>query len=255
MDPIADGPALEMSGVVKDYSPRVRALDGLELRVERGEIFGLIGPNGAGKSTAIRIAATLLSPSSGEVRVWGLDALRMRAEVRRVISYLPEEAGAYENLSGEEYLRFMARFYPGDVERAVERGARIADLGERIRSRTKEYSRGMKRRLLIGRTLMMDARLYILDEPTSGLDVLHAHHVRRVIRERVAETGTAALVSSHNLLEVELLCDRVAILYGGRVVGAGAPRELIERRGGRNLEDVFMAMAGRAGGEPPAGAR
>ncbi len=147
-EPRPEVPALEMAGGFKDYSSRVRALDGLELRVEPGEIFGLIGPNGAGKSTAIRIAATLLKPSSGEVRVWGRDVVGEQAEVRRVISYLPEEAGTYENLTGEEYLRFMARFHAGDVESAVKRGARIADLGERIKSRTKEYSRGMKRRLL-----------------------------------------------------------------------------------------------------------
>ncbi|MEM4729852.1 MAG: ABC transporter ATP-binding protein [Thermoplasmata archaeon] len=242
--------ALEMCGLVKDYPSCVRALDGVDLTVEAGEIFGLIGPNGAGKSTAIRIAATLLVPTAGRAEVWGHDVVRERDEVRRIISYLPEEAGAYENLTGEEYLRFMARFYPGDPEEAVRRGTRIAGLGDRIRSRTREYSRGMRRRLLIGRTLMTDSRLYILDEPTSGLDVLHAHHIRRVIRERVRETGTAALVSSHNLLEVEYLCDRVAILHNGRVACTGAPRELMEERGVRNLEELFMAVVG---GEAAAG--
>jgi ABC-2 type transport system ATP-binding protein len=233
---------LEINGLVKQYSAQIRALDGIDLRVEEGEVFGLIGPNGAGKSTCIRIVATLLSPTAGTVLVNGIDVTREQMAVRRMISYLPEEAGAYENLSGEEYLRFMARFYGDDGEEVLKRGVRIADLGERIKSKTKEYSKGMKRRLLIGRTLMTESRLYIMDEPTGGLDVLHAHHIRNMIKERVKQTGTSALVSSHNLLEVEFLCDRVAIIDKGRITCAGTPAELKARYGSANLEEVFMKV-------------
>jgi len=234
--------ALEISGLVKEYSAQIKALDGIDLRVGEGEVFGLIGPNGAGKSTCIRVVATLLSPTAGTVLVHDLDVTKEQMAVRKIISYLPEEAGAYENLSGEEYLRFMARFYGGDSQGALERGIRIADLGERIRSKTKEYSKGMKRRLLIGRTLMTDSRLYILDEPTGGLDVLHAHHIRNMIKDRVRQTKTAALVSSHNLLEVEFLCDRVAIINKGRIAVSGTPAELKVRFGAANLEEVFMGV-------------
>jgi ABC-2 type transport system ATP-binding protein len=141
---------LEISGLVKQYSSQLRAVDGIDLEVGEGEVFGLIGPNGAGKSTTIRIVATLLSPTAGTVKVLGHDVVKEQQEVRKIISYLPEEAGAYDNLSGEEYLRFMARFYGGDAEQALQRGIRIAELGDRIKSKTKEYSKGMKRRLLIG---------------------------------------------------------------------------------------------------------
>jgi len=234
--------SLEISGLVKQYSPQVRALDGIDLEVAEGEVFGLIGPNGAGKSTTIRIVATLLTPTAGTVSVLGLDVTKEQQQVRRIISYLPEEAGAYENLSGEEYLSFMARFYSHDYKELAERGARIADLGDRIKSKTKEYSKGMKRRLLIGRTLMMDSKLYIMDEPTGGLDVLHAHHIRNMIKDRVKRTGTAALVSSHNLLEVEFLCDRVAIIHQGRIASVGTPAELKSRFKAGNLEDVFLEI-------------
>jgi ABC-2 type transport system ATP-binding protein len=234
--------SLQISGLVKQYSPQVRALDGIDLEVSDCEVFGLIGPNGAGKSTTIRVVATLLTPTAGTVKVLGHDVVGEQQQVRRMISYLPEEAGAYENLSGEEYLRFMARFYGGDVEEVLERGIRIADLGDRIRSKTKEYSKGMKRRLLIGRTLMTDSRLYIMDEPTGGLDVLHAHHIRNMIKDRVKRTGTAALVSSHNLLEVEFLCDRVAIIDHGKIATIGTPDELKKRFSAANLEDVFLEI-------------
>jgi len=234
--------SLEISGLVKQYSERIRALDGIDLCVGEGEVFGLIGPNGAGKSTCIRIVATLLAPTAGTVLVEGKDVTREQMAVRRMISYLPEEAGAYENLSGEEYLRFMARFHGGDSRAALERGIRIADLGDRIRSKTKEYSKGMKRRLLIGRTLMTGSRLYILDEPTGGLDVLHAHHIRNMIKDRIRQTRTAALISSHNLLEVEFLCDRVAIINKGRIACVGTPADLKGRHGAANLEEVFMGV-------------
>jgi ABC-2 type transport system ATP-binding protein len=217
--------------------------------VEKGEVFGLIGPNGAGKSTTIRIVATLLSPSAGTVFVYGHDVTKEQAEIRKIISYLPEEAGAYENLSGEEYLTFMARFYSKEPQEMIRRGIAIADLGERIKSHTKEYSKGMKRRLLIGRTLMTDAKLFILDEPTSGLDVLHAHHIRKVIRDRMKDSGSTALISSHNLLEVEFLCTRVAIISKGKIACSGTPDELKRRYGSSNLEEVFMTVVEGKGPE------
>ena len=245
--------ALEIKGLVKQYSAQIRALDAIDLEVEKGEVFGLIGPNGAGKSTTIRIVATLLAPTAGTVKVLGHDVMKEAGEVRKIISYLPEEAGAYENLSGEEYLQFMARFYSKDPREHIERGIRIADLGPRIKSKTKEYSKGMKRRLLIGRTLMIDAELFILDEPTSGLDVLHAHHIRRMIKDRIRESGSAALISSHNLLEVEFLCSRVAIINNGKITTMGTPNALKDRYGAANLEEVFLRVTGVLGEAPKSG--
>jgi len=230
--------------LVKYYGD-FHALKGISFSVEEGEVFGIIGPNGAGKTTTLRIIATLLKPSSGRVTVCGYDVVREADKVRRIISYLPEEAGAYRNLSGYEYLLFIARLYTRskrEAEDMVEEAIRISGLGDRIYDRIKTYSKGMKRRLLIARTLMVRPRLAILDEPTSGLDVLHALHVRRVIREYARSHGVTVLLSSHNMLEVEYLCDRVAIMHKGRIVEIGSPKELLEHYGARNLEEVFEKL-------------
>jgi ABC-2 type transport system ATP-binding protein len=240
--------AIELIDLTKDFGT-VRALDGLSLRVGSREIFGIIGPNGAGKTTTLRIVSTLLLPTSGTVKVLSLDVVRDAAEVRKIITYLPEEAGAYRNLSGREYLQFMAKFNAkskNEVDEMVKEGAEITGLGERLKDRTKAYSKGMKRRLLVARALMNKPKLAILDEPTSGLDVLHAYHVREIIKRYVQDHGVTILLSSHNMLEVEHLCDRVALLNKGRIVAEGHPQELKEKFESTNLEEVFAKVVGLA---------
>ena len=238
--------AIAVSDLVKVYGKGLRALDGVTLRVGRGEIFGLIGPNGAGKTTALRILGTLIRPTSGTATVAGHDVVAESMAVRRAISYLPEDAGAYENLSGREYLAFMAGFHDGDAEAVLALGVEIADLGARIDSRVKEYSKGMKRRLLIARALMTAPEVAILDEPTAGLDVMHAHYVRQKIKDLIRNRSGTALLSSHNLLEVEYLCDRVALIDHGRVLETGTAAELKARYGAANLEEVFLEVVRHA---------
>ena len=235
------GVVVVVENLVKYYRD-IAALKGISFTIEEGEIFGLIGPNGAGKTTALRIVATLLKPSGGRVTVAGYDVVREASVVRRIISYLPEEAGAYKNLTGYEYLKFIARIYGGDVESMVEEAAHVSGLGEKLYSRIKTYSKGMKRRLMVARTLMVKPRLAILDEHTSGIDVVHALHVRRAIREYARRYGVTVLLSSHNMLEVEYLCDRVAMIHEGRILDIGSPRELREKYGTRNLEEVFEQL-------------
>ncbi|MCX8181813.1 MAG: ABC transporter ATP-binding protein [Candidatus Methanomethyliaceae archaeon] len=236
--------------LVKEYPGR-RALDGITFEVEEGEIFGLIGPNGAGKTTTLRILATIIKPTSGYAEICGKDVIREGMEVRKLISYLPEEAGAYSNLSGLEYLRFMASFYYDDDESirgAVESAIAISGLGERLKEKTSNYSKGMRRRLLLARTLMVRPKLAILDEPTSGLDVTHAYHLRRVIKSYSKDHGTTVLISSHNMLEVEYLCDRVALIDQGRIIETGSPELLKSKYSAANLEDTFMKVVGFAQG-------
>ena len=240
--------AVEAVEVTKDFGS-VRALDHLNLNVQTGETFGLIGPNGAGKTTALRVIATLLLPTSGKVKVFGLDVVNDAAEVRKIITYLPEEAGAYRNLSGWEYLEFMAKFNSknkDEIHETVREAAEISGLGGRLKDRTKVYSKGMKRRLLVARALMNKPKMAILDEPTSGLDVLHAFHVREIIKRYVKEHGVTVLLSSHNMLEVEHLCNRVALLNKGQIVAAGEPQELKEKFEGANLEEVFAKVVNLA---------
>ncbi|MGQ9625127.1 MAG: ABC transporter ATP-binding protein [Candidatus Bathycorpusculaceae bacterium] len=239
---------VEAADVVKVFGS-VYALNKLSFEVKPGEIFGLIGPNGAGKTTALRIVSTLLLPTSGTVRVFGFDVVGDAAEVRKIITYLPEEAGAYRNLSGWEYLEFMAKFNAkdeGKVREMVDEAAEITGLGERLKDKTKTYSKGMKRRLLVARALMTKPKLAILDEPTSGLDVLHAYHVREIVKRYVKEHEVTVLLSSHNMLEVEHLCDRVALLNKGKIVAEGKPKELKEKYGSANLEEVFAKVVGIA---------
>jgi ABC-2 type transport system ATP-binding protein len=240
--------AVEAVDVVKAFG-EIRALDGLSFSVKSGEIFGLIGPNGAGKTTALRIVSTLLLPTSGSVNVFGSDVTRNAAEVRKIITYLPEDAGAYRNLSGWEYLEFMARFNSkntSEFHEMVKEAAAISGLGERLKDKAKTYSKGMKRRLLVARALMTKPKLAILDEPGSGLDVLHAYHVREIIKRYVKEQGVTVLLSSHNMLEVEYLCDRVALLNKGKIVAKGEPQELKEKFESANLEEVFAKVVGLA---------
>lgn len=234
--------AIEAKGLVKNFG-NVTALNGTSFTVREREIFGLIGPNGAGKTTTLRIFSTLIRPTSGTAEVFGYDVMRDSEEVREIISYLPEEAGAYQNLSGHEYLRFMAGFYAdaeNHIEDILKEGEAISGLGERLDDRVKGYSKGMKRRLLLGRALMMKPRLAILDEPTSGLDVVHAYHVRQMIKDYANKGGVTVLLSSHNMLEVEFLCHRVALINEGEIVASGGPDELKEKYGAENLEQVFM---------------
>jgi ABC-2 type transport system ATP-binding protein len=240
--------AIEITDLIKDFGS-IHALSRLNLNVSSGETFGLIGPNGAGKTTALRIISTLLLPTSGTVKVFGLDVVREANEVRKIIAYLPEEAGVYRNLSGWEYLEFMAKFRSKDKNETrdfVKEAAEICGLDERLKDKAKTYSKGMKRRLLVARALMTKPKLAILDEPTSGLDVLHSYHVREIIKRYVKEHGVTVLLSSHNMLEVEHLCDRVALVSKGQVVAEGNPQELKEKFGSANLEEVFAKVVGFA---------
>jgi ABC-2 type transport system ATP-binding protein len=234
--------SIEAKNLIKTFGNMI-ALNGLSFTVTQGEIFGLIGPNGAGKTTTLRILATLIKPSSGSAKIFGLDVEKNPSEIRRIISYLPEEAGAYKNLSGWEYLEFMANFYSLNKQvsqAAIEEAAKISGLDERLKDRVKTYSKGMNRRLLLARALMMKPKLAILDEPTGGLDVVHAFHVRRIIQDYAKEYGVTVLLSSHNMLEVEFLCNKVSLINEGKVIGEGSPQELKSRYNANNLEEVFM---------------
>ena len=235
--------AVEIKNLVKDYG-NIRALKGISFTIEEGEIFGLIGPNGAGKTTTLRIIATLLSPTEGEVKVFGYDVRREGDKVREIISYLPEEAGAYKNLTGMDYISFMASLYAKDereTKEFVERALDIAGLGPRIGDKISTYSKGMVRKLLLARALMTFPKLAILDEPTSGLDVINSIEIRKLIRD-FTKKGVTVLLSSHNMLEVEFLSDRIALIDKGEILEMGKPEELKEKYNARNIEEVFMGV-------------
>ena len=232
--------AVEINDLVKSYGP-FKAVKGISFSVSEGEVFGLIGPNGAGKTTTLRVLSTLIEVTSGKVTIFGHDLVKEADEVRKVISYLPEDAGAYKNMTGKEYLKFISRFFHDvqDPDAMVDRAITIAQLGERIDDKIDTYSKGMARKLLVARALMIKPKLAILDEPTSGLDVLNAQEIRRVVKKTVSE-GTSVLLSSHNMLEVELMCDRIALIDDGLIVETGTPAELKRKYSASNIEEVFV---------------
>ncbi|WP_456444001.1 ABC transporter ATP-binding protein [Thermococcus sp.] len=248
-------PMVEVLGLEKDYG-KVKALRGISFSINEGEIFGLIGPNGAGKSTTLKILATLLKPTGGTAKIAGYDVVKDAPKVRELISYLPEEAGAYKNLTGKEYLEFMAKLYAKDEAKAREMlklGMELSGLGERLNDKISTYSKGMARKLLIARALMVRPKLAILDEPASGLDIVNAYAIRQMIRRFAREEGVTFLLSSHNMLEVEYLCHRVALINRGQIIEVGTPRELKDKYSAENLEEVFMTAVGANISEPIGG--
>lgn len=235
--------AIHTEGLTKRFGEDVLAVDELDLTVEDGEVFGLVGPNGAGKTTTLRILSTVLGPSGGSATVYGHDVEQEPNQVREIIRYLPAEAGAYDNMTGRQYLEFIAGFYFDDPTPQIKRGVEIADLDDRIDDKTSEYSTGMMRKLLVASSLMTEPRLAILDEVTTGLDVRNARRVREIIDSYPDDTRSI-LLSSHDMLEVSYLCDRVALLNEGEIVGVGSPAELQEQYGSENLEEAFLEATG-----------
>ncbi|MBE6528923.1 MAG: ABC transporter ATP-binding protein [Thermoplasmata archaeon] len=232
--------ALVLKDVRKSYGQR-EAVHGVSLTVREGEVFGLIGHNGAGKTTMLRMISTILTITSGTIEVYGKDVAKEPDEVRQLISYLPEDAGAYKDMTGRRYLTFIANFFRSGKERdaMVQKGIDIADLGDRIDSRIDTYSKGMMRRLLIARAIMTSPKLAILDEVTSGLDVINAYEIREIIRQ-IADSGVTIIMSSHNMFEVDMVCDRVGMVDQGNLIDVGTPDELKRKYGKSTLEEVFV---------------
>jgi len=234
-------PSIVISELKKNYGA-MQAVKGVSFTVQEGEIFGLIGPTGAGKTTILRTISTLLQITSGTITIMNHDVGKHPEDVRRLISYLPEDAGAYKNLTGKAYLQFIANFFdPKQASEMVKKGIEIANLGLRINDRVDTYSKGMMRRLLVGRALMTNPKVAILDEPTSGLDVLNAQEIRKLIKT-TAQKGTTVLLSSHNMLKVEYLCERIALIADGRIVEQGQPKDLMKKYNASNIEEVFTQV-------------
>ena len=224
---------LEVKELSKQYT-KVLAADKVSFEIGKGEIFALIGPNGAGKTTTIRMISTLLTPTSGDAVVAGNSVVKSPEKVRECITYLPDEAGAYKNMTGINYLKFMAVLFE------------ICGLGDRLKDKIGSYSRGMIRKLLLSRAVMTKPKLAILDEPTSGLDVLNAIEIRKMIKKLAREEGMSFLLSSHNMLEIEFVSDRVGIISKGHLMVTGKIDELKSRYNAANLEEVFETVVNQA---------
>ncbi|MEO3993595.1 MAG: ABC transporter ATP-binding protein [Desulfurococcaceae archaeon TW002] len=241
--------AVVVENLIKIYGRNSIGVDNLSFTVNNREIYALVGPNGSGKTTTLRIISTLLKPTSGNVYVFGVDVVREPLRVRSIINYLPEEAGAYRDLTGLDFMKFMLslRFSGRELDEAVEEATVIADLGNYLRKPIRTYSKGMKRILAVSTVLASKPKLLVLDEPTTGLDVERSIYVRNMIRKYNNQYGITVLLSSHNMLEVEYLSHRVGVLYKGRLIAEGTPDELKKSVGAANLEEVFMKLKTQRG--------
>ncbi|MGA2554869.1 MAG: ABC transporter ATP-binding protein [Verrucomicrobiota bacterium] len=223
--------------------PTKLAVDGLNLTVQCGEVFGFLGPNGAGKTTTMNVLLGFVHATAGSASIFGVDVRKPIARQR--IGYLPEMTYYYKFLSTEELLRFYARIFriaPAERERRIDAVLKLVDLEAARKRLIKTHSKGMQQRVGLAQALINDPDLLILDEPTSGLDPLGRMKVRQII-QRLKDQGKTVFFSSHELGEVETVCDRVAILHEGRLRVEGKVDDLV-RQYQCHLEQIFLKIIG-----------
>lgn len=213
---------IELSGLTKKYGDFV-AVDKLDLQIPKGEIFGLLGPNGAGKSTTILMLLGLTEPSSGSVKVCGINSTREPVEVKKKVGYLPENLGFYDDRSGLENLVYTARLNEMSEQVAIEKAKSLL---ERVgltdfNKKTGTYSRGMRQRLGLADVLIKSPEVIILDEPTLGIDPKGVYELLQLIKQLSKEDGLTVLLSSHHLHQVQQVCDRVGLFVNGKLIAEG----------------------------------
>jgi len=242
----------------------ITPVDGVDLLVRKGEVFGILGPNGAGKTTLIKILCTLILPTGGTARINGFDLEKESGKVREAIGLVTtDERSFYWRLTGRQNLEFFAslhNFYSNDAREMVDDLLGVVDLRYAADERFLNYSAGMKQKMAIARGLLNDPAVLFMDEPTRSLDPGAAQNLRDFIKEVIVkERGKTIFVSTHNLEEAEELCDRVAIFDDGRIKVVGSPADLKAGLGdGSKLSDVFLHYTGKkfeerggAGGAAP----
>ena len=236
--------AIEVYELTRDYSG-LRAVDGICFSVDPGEIFGFLGPNGAGKTTTIKILTGQLRPTSGWACVAGCDVVTEREAMKPQIGVVFEHQNIYESLSARDNLNFAARLY-GINTRAVDGALALVGLSERAKEKTKNFSNGMKQRLLIARALLHQPKVLFLDEPTRGLDPNVARELRNLIAS-LSDQGVTVFLTTHYMEEADRLCDRVAIINLGEIVAIAPPEQLkVDYGQGQTttLGDVFIELTG-----------
>lgn len=242
-----NGNIIETKDLTKSYGP-VLAVDGLSLAVRGGEIFGFLGPNGAGKTTTILMLLGLTRPTRGSAAVCGFDPTREAMKVKRVVGYLPEHLGFYDDMTTRENLKYVARLNGIPEPQAAEKMDRALEtvgLSEHSDRKVGTFSRGMRQRLGIAEVLIKEPKLVILDEPTLGLDPEASNRMIELIQKLSKENGMTVLFSSHFLPQVQKISDRIGIMIRGKMVAQGSIEELAKEKLGvgkesYTLEELYM---------------
>ncbi len=238
---------IQLTELVKRYGG-FTAVDRLNLHVPPGTLFGFLGPNGAGKTTTMRMIAGILRPTAGEIRIAGIESWRQPQAIKAMIGYIPDRPFVYDKLTGAEFLRFVAALYGQQgpaVERRMDELFELFELTSWRDELTGAYSHGMRQKLVIASAFVHRPRLIVVDEPMVGLDPVGARVLKDLFRAFVRRGGTV-LMSTHTLEVAELMCDRIAIMAGGRIAGAGTMDELRAQSvaGDESLEDIFLRLTG-----------
>jgi len=239
---------IQLQGLTKRYGS-FTAVDAIDLDVPAGELFGFLGPNGAGKTTTLRMIAGILRPSSGTVRIGGIDVNANPTAAKAKLGYIPDRPFIYEKLSGAEFLRFVAGLYSQDgaaVERRMDELLALFDLSEWKEELVESYSHGMRQKLIIASAFLHRPEVIVVDEPMVGLDPKAARILKDLFRE-YTRRGHTILMSTHTLEIAEDVCDRIAIIQGGRIRASGTVEELMATAaslGQHDLESYFLQLTG-----------
>lgn len=233
---------LEIKNYTKDYGSGKKACDNVSLTVEDGDIFGFIGHNGAGKSTTIKAVVGVLDFDEGEILVNGHSVKEEPMECKKIMAYIPDNPDLYENLTGIQYLNFVADVYDvseSDREERIKNYAGEFDIYDALKEQISSYSHGMKQKVAIIGALIHEPKLLVLDEPFVGLDPKATFELKQIMHE-MCKKGTAIFFSTHVLDVAEKLCNKIAIIKQGKIVASGKMEDLI---GDQSLEEVFMEVA------------
>ncbi|MGF7031725.1 ABC-2 type transport system ATP-binding protein [Paenibacillus mucilaginosus] len=236
--------AIEITGLTKVYS-NGRGISDLNLEIDTGDIFGFLGPNGAGKTTAMKMMAGLVKPDRGDVRIFGASVFEDYVQAMKPVGCMIETAESYPYMTANDNLKLFARFYPDVDQRRIDECLEITGMLKYKNEKSRKFSLGMKQRLGIAAAILSRPKLLILDEPLNGLDVEGMLEMRKLIKRLSQDEGTTFFISSHLIHDVELTCNRIGVVYGGKLVNVDYTSSILSNYA--SLENYFVSEVDRSG--------